>query len=425
MSDTPFAASGVKVWRVRRSLARGAARAALGFCLGPVAFAVAASVLERATVIGHELTDASLYVWLFAWLAGMPLASLVSLFASRRSRQPFTAIEVSEGDLRMSAPAREQLVPRSRIQGALVKPEERGEAEVELTLGSGDSLCVHARGREEELARALGFGAPLRRTVVPLGEARTPVTAVWLAAIGGLFSTCGVGTVGVVALPVSGAGWDYAWYALGAWFIVSTALFDRLLSPGRLVVGADGVVLEGPFRKRFFRRDSIEDAIFVGRHLALIVREGDRLRQVNLTSEGYTRKDALFYRIREALALPAEGGARPGSAVLLRGNESIAEWRERLRKLAVSGHGYRTGGLPMDVLVRTAADATAPAAARLGAAAAIAFGDDGEAKKELRIATEGIANDKMRIAMVSAADGMAEEEAIAAALQQEEKSQRA
>ena len=69
----------------------------------------------------------------------------------------------------------------------------------------------------------------------------------------------------------------------------------------------------------------------------------------------------------------------------------------------------------MDTLLKTAADADAPAELRVGAALAIAQSGDEDARKRLRIATEGIANEPVRLALEAAAERDAEDEAIAEA----------
>jgi CO/xanthine dehydrogenase FAD-binding subunit len=110
--------------------------------------------------------------------------------------------------------------------------------------------------------------------------------------------------------------------------------------------------------------------------------------------------------------------------VLARGADSIGAWRERLRKLVAPAEGYRQRTVPVDTLLKTAADAESPAELRVGAALAIAQSGDEDARRRLRIATEGIANEPVRLALEAAAEADAEDEAIAEACTRAESSAR-
>ncbi len=420
MSAGPFSSSEVQVWRVQRKIAGWAARLLVGFMVLPV---VAATLLAGMTLLfgeSHGAATALLFGWLGAWLGGAPLSLLTAYLASLRTKQEVTALQVIEGDLRLEGP-RPSTIPARDIEGAITVATGYQAGEAEIALKSGDVL--HVRAGEEEssaaearnLVQALGFGGKQRRTMVPLGGTRTPLWRALWAVFAGTVATSLSTCLSFAALGGSSRATDVALLLMAIVFTGVTLAAAKLTGPRRLVVGADGVEIEGPFRKRFFPRKEIFGVEKIRDHVSILLRgRGDDVREVKLPVESFDRGEAVLRHIRGALESETEevGAA---AAVLARGGDSIAAWRERLRKLVAPAEGYRNRTVPVDTLLKTAGDVDAAAELRIGAALAIAQSGDEDARRRLRIATEAIANEPVRLALEAAAESEAEDEAIAEA----------
>ena len=417
MSQEPFSTSDVEVWLVRRRRARLFAKVGLWLVVLPVVgamvFGATASMFEP----GRGAQLMMVWAWVGAWLVGAPIAGAASIADSLRRKLPIRTLAVERGKLHLTG-ADGEARPVEPAESALVVAQQDGNGEAEITFASGDVLHVRAKGREQELVDSLGFADAARRTVVPLGGARSPLWSALGAVVVSAFAT-GIATCsGAAVAREAGASGpmlgEVIVYGMGILFVGLTLLLARLTTPRQLTIGADGVLLEGPFRKRFFPRARIFGVETIQGHVSLLLGGGDDVQEVRLTSEHGDRQEALIQRIRGAIEQHGDG-EDPRAALLARGSDSIGAWRDRLRKLVAESPGYRSRVLPSDVLVRMAKDADAPADVRVGAAMAIGIQGDEEAKRELRIATDAIANEKLRVAIEAASDGNAEEEAIAAA----------
>lgn len=433
-----FQSRDLQVSRVRRRLSARAARLGVAFMVLPV---VGALLVAVASAVFGPLPDAAmplLYGWVGSWLGGAPLSLVTAGLASLAMRRNVTSISVSEGDLRLEG-RRSETIPARDIEGALVVIPEDGEPVAEIALRSGDVLNVRARvgkrsragkgasaGAGGDVARgrievlrglvgALGFGGTERRTIVPLGSTRSPLWSAISAVFAGVLATVVTTCLSFAALSASDAT-TFTMYSMGIVFTVATLLAARLWGARRLVIGADGVELQGPLRKRFFPRKQIFGVEKIRGNPSLLLGGGDDVEEVRLPVESPERGDAVLLRIREAMeGDPGPEEAGPGAAVLARGADSIGVWRERLRRLVAPAEGYRKRTVPVDVLLKTAADAESPAELRVGAALAIAQSGDEDARRRLRIATEAIANEPVRLALEAAAEADAEDEAIAEA----------
>src|SRR5262249_2647105 len=153
----------------------------------------------------------------------------------------------------------------------------------------------------------------------------------------------------------------------------------------------------------------IVDVMTSPQGVVLTLTEGAGFRTVTLTANQGERAAAVRQRIAEAVQTASRAGAEAASELVARGGRPSSAWREALRKLAVGG-GYRGETVSPDALLRAAENADAPVEQRLGAAMAIGLGADEDAKRRLRVAVEGIANARVRVAMELAVDG-AEDEA--------------
>ena len=410
----------VRLTRVRRRAARWGAWMTVGGMVIPVLLMMVAVPLKGVASFGDGLMGVALWAWLVGWL-GAPVLALGSLALAARVRQPETSIVVRDGGIDLVGERGARRIERGGIAGALVVAGDDDEAEVELALTSGDMLCAQVGrvGRGRELVSALGFGADQRRVAVPLGGPRDSLAAgcggVLFGMMAAVLATCFGAAVAMDVRVLE----NLVPYFVGLVFVGVTLAAVRALSPQRVVIGADGVVREGFFRARFFPRDAIVGVERIGPRLSLLVGRDDRVKEVTLTSESAERQRALMLRIRAALDLPGKGASDPRGAMLGRGAESVERWRDRLRRIVAPETGYRGESVPVETLLDTASDASVGVETRVGAAMAIGLGHDEVAKRELRAAIEGLANERLRIALEGAARGEADEEALAALVEEE------
>ncbi len=107
-------------------------------------------------------------------------------------------------------------------------------------------------------------------------------------------------------------------------------------------------------------------------------------------------------------------------AILGRAGRPIAAWREALRA-AFADTGYRRAPLlPPDELLHVVSDPRIPAERRVGAVLALSERADDELRERLRIASDGLENEALRVAALRAAEGTLEEHILEKALAQEE-----
>ncbi len=408
MTSAGFADVAV-VTRTRRRLAKRLAQAMLAFGLAPILLTLIGVLVKSVDAsLLWIVSEAAHWVWL-SWPLGVPAASIAAIVAGTRRRMGGMTVDADGSGLVLESSSARIVAKRDAIESALVL--EGGETGVELVLAGGDVVEVRLGdpASARAMVAALGLGAPDRRVTVPLGTARAPLSA-----------GCAGLALAVCASLVFGWLADEArvgpWFALLLFFVAVTIVLSRLLTPGRVVVGTDGILVEKAFRRRWIPRASIVDLSEERDGLYAVVDLGLRARRILIApGRSGARTAALAARIREVLA--ARGPSRlAASALLARGERSAAAWREGLRKLSGGARGYRDGAVSADVLLRVAEDPDAPAEQRIGAAMAIGFGDDAGAKQRLRVAAEGIADARLAAAMERAAEGEAEAEAIDGAL---------
>jgi hypothetical protein len=99
---------------------------------------------------------------------------------------------------------------------------------------------------------------------------------------------------------------------------------------------------------------------------------------------------------------------------LSRGGRKTLDWVRALRELG-AGSDYRAARMPKDALWATLEDPAATVEARAAAAVALSHDLDSRERERLRVAADGCAEPRVRVAASLAAED-AEEEALADAL---------
>ncbi len=234
--------------------------------------------------------------------------------------------------------------------------------------------------------------------------------------------------------------------ALNALSIVGVRWLARFLRRGEVVVGTDGVALEGFGKRRFIAYSRVRRVARDPRGVRLYLNDGVSVLLPTLVDASaampvtpgvdavidpaatkraiprgvpiddlfrrdLARREALFERIEQAMS--ARGQSRVSQvqlAQLDRQRRTLPAWRDDLRALlAVEGSGYRGAALGSDQLAEVVEDAGAPAERRVAAAIALSGKGDPEARRRVRVAVEACADQDLRVALEHAAEGEIEE----------------
>jgi hypothetical protein len=206
----------------------------------------------------------------------------------------------------------------------------------------------------------------------------------------------------------------YAWpllaLALGVPAVRSTA-------PTEAVVGADGVTIRSRGWKRFIPLDRI--TLIRGDELSIeiLIRGGKKRVITAYTELSRERIDELAACVAEAQKARRQASSPPApSPHLERRGRTIEAWRRHLRALVSEGRDYRQASLSADDLALVLEDAEASPEQRIGAALALAEADSETARPRIRIAADACANEAVRVALTSLAEGEGDEQALEEAL---------
>ncbi len=170
------------------------------------------------------------------------------------------------------------------------------------------------------------------------------------------------------------------------------------------MVGQEGVYLRQFRRKpRFIRYDQLE-AVAVSK-MGVVLQCGDETIAVNEYRESLRQQ--LCQRINHAKEawLERRRQCQP-LAELTRTETDYHHWHQRLVSTGGQQDPYRRAGAGPEKLSQVLTDPAASPEQRVGAALALtARTDKADAKSRIRIAAEGCAHPKLRIALERAADG--------------------
>ena len=345
-------------------------------------------------------------------LALISLPALVTLAFFGRWRGPGTII-VGTHSLRIQRQGRHELLELDDVV------EGRADRAGACVLGlAGDRTVVVPPPPglyAEHLLQRLAAGSAVRAPRFPLYPARPWLAdltlATWLLAT---FALVVHGTT--IGEPRPGPAVFTAVLALLAFLARSTAVSRPI---GRVVVGADGVRLDGNGRTRLVRHGDVRGVRPTTRGAVLTLADGSsvslcvapsRLRQLLGAS---TNRDRLAELRASNLgplleARAAEHAGRRSSALADPGSAStIDEWRAAIGSaLAGLVGAYRQGSLTAAEAAAIAEDPRAAAPQRIGAALAIADAGDAAARARVRIAADLSADDELRAALEEAAHGV-------------------
>ena len=215
------------------------------------------------------------------------------------------------------------------------------------------------------------------------------------------------GAVGLVALVNGSLLFGFAFGAIATGCVFGVKRHAPALYTTTLTIGIDGVVVEGPLRRRLIRRADLIDVVAGAEALRFDLGAGKAIRVPATLDAGL----AVANRIRDTFRAPPAPGASLDR--LDRGDRPIAAWIAELRGRAGNTRGYREAALARDDLLDLVKDGSAPTERRIAAAVALSAERDLDTRTALRVVANTCVDDRLRVVIGRAAE-MADEELAAA-----------
>ncbi|MAQ16194.1 MAG: hypothetical protein CMN30_15565 [Sandaracinus sp.] len=407
------------VARVKRTfvgVARRMRRVARWMAGGPLATLVTLAALFPTAEGRPGVWSLVIVLGAFALLGafGLWAGSVVIRFAGFFGRRE---VSFADGGVSVHRGEATKRYDAETIVSGVVIPRDDG-AELRLVLRNGDLL----RLRLDELATA---EAALRALRLGPGEKRVAVRwsrfiHVFLAAFGGMM----VASLPMVFLMARAQGTPLH-VAFSLLFLV--APYFAAGWAGRrvrrtVIAGTDG--LRGRVGgKRFAIRFADVRSLEAREHQILIHHAGGTLT-LPLDADDAALARALRHRLEQAWERYRErGGSR--SEIFARGDETFAEWKTRLATLLRRDAGHRQAAVRQEDAEAVLHDPEADPEARAGAALALAWGDGAQDRQQkVRVAVEGVASPRVRVALDAAARGELEEVQVDAARREHDRTAR-
>jgi hypothetical protein len=355
-------------------------------------------------------------VMIGAWVAmlGAFVASFTLYFARSSNRARVT---VDDGSLVVAYARRSRAVARTEIASvyAVDRPVAGGLVPtVEIALARGDLLTVRVDSAEQAraLVLALGFGAGGRRVTIALDAPARRFYHLLLAVgayqLGSLLALPFVllGTMlakdpAVELLTRGGSA------VVGPAVLVVYTLLRRLLRPPTLTIGDDGVAYSAGLKRTFVPRAALASVEQPHPSAPLVLHTaGGAPVVVNASVLDPARRVAAGRVVYERLVAAPRGAEAP--AAFERAGRSVTAWRMHLRGLFEAG-GYREAGTSVDDAAAVLRSASATPEQRVGAALALRVA--GEPCERIRVAAEGAADERVRVALAAVADAGEDDDA--------------
>jgi hypothetical protein len=283
--------------------------------------------------------------------------------------------------------------------GRLVSLSIRGRAPLDLVLGSDSHVA--------ELRAAIGL--VLARSASRRFHAQAPLgcmTSV-LAAMTGLFAAIMlVSNVGSSNLLLLGM--------LAPVLLVGSPLLFGRLKQVVITCGEEGIHVKRLFGARLVKYFDVESINSTFGSIVSI-----QTGELRLSFELPSTEDALglVEDVRQRAAMPAPDGEANVAALLARGERSMPEWLEAVRKQASPRtEGYRSLHLAEDRLWAVLEDPSADPTARVAAAVALRAQSQArvpELEQRVRVAASTTAFPEIRIALEEVADAPDDEQVAA------------
>jgi hypothetical protein len=182
-------------------------------------------------------------------------------------------------------------------------------------------------------------------------------------------------------------------------------------------VGADGVVVARRFIPyRAIKAFSTRTIPLGGEYAVLRLQDGKEA-VFRIDAIAPPERAKVLERLHKEIAAHREASRGQALAALDRGDRCVSAWREALGRLLARSEGYREAPIALEDVYETLENAAAPPERRIGAAITLAGAGEPDAPARIRVAAEGCADARLRIALESIAEGEADDEAVEEALE--------
>ena len=382
--------------------------------LSPLVFAPLAAVLGVFRVAMSGLTTAAFLV--------APVVALLGALVEVEWPWPLMQggrASVVDDVLILARKKKVERISRKKLRAAWV---HQGGLELETTEGNLLQMGMDL-GEARRLLAELGLDARRRTLQLRLGPsdfltAMTillgPAVAYWLV----------LGLLGLLDVPRGDTFSSAIFYLTPLLFFALRGAVQAFLGPARLTIGADGVQIRQDLRTRFLPFSRMRDWRVEASGVTFLLRDGRsvKARGRHLMLDG--KASAVAERLEEArrLHLPGEERAE-ARALLARRARAPGEWKKELEQLLTRGD-YRESPVQEEELKAILESPEEAPELRLGAALALRGRAPAEVRGKLRAAAEVCANPRLRVAFEAIARGKDEDEALLAALDEQEKQER-
>jgi hypothetical protein len=353
------------------------------------------------------------------WIFGAPAAAAIGLTRRRTVSQGPGTIGVVDGDLVIVQGRERKQIPLTRLVEGRSSPRRN---EVDLALrGGGQIVAQVARADDaERLLVAAGLDASKRTMRFELGET-TFLT--WMTFLLGPSAVTPVTAAMLSHAPLSGGGAVVIYCSV--FLVLFVALFKLVRAawgPAKLIVGAEGIVIERAVRDEFVPFGSLASVTMEHNSVTLIRDDGARVR-ARARHLSDVQQSELKARIDAAILAFRRGeNAAESLSQLDRAGRPIAAWRAALGALLEQQASYRETPLTREQLLAVLESPAAPAERRLAAAVSLSAAGDAEIAAKIRIAADACARPGVRIALTHVAEGTIDDAAIEAAIADDESS---
>lgn len=273
-----------------------------------------------------------------------------------------------------------------------------------LDLVNGETLRLFWDGEDDSagdrILTALGVGAAQRRATLPLRRTLGRFTIGFVTFFASMF--CLLFASGLTK-HIGFHTPSVALLSLGLMVLTTAAVVLRFGAP-YLIIGSDGLKIRGLLRQPFL---PYADIASLHAHdtttLSIVLRNGAAY-ELPLVTIGRDRVQAIIERV-ERLRREANASSTRTRIehVLRRGDRSIAEWREALTRSAQGVTTFRDAPIDSADLARVLIDPEATPDQRIGAAFMLKTQEG--ARVRIATAAEASADDKLREALLAAAEG--------------------
>ena len=391
-------------------------RGRLGGRLGEAAIVFAAMLIAlfAPALLGLHVGGA---IW--AWLLGAALATLFGLFVRRNISQGAGTIGVVGGALVIVQGRKKKAIPLADLVEGRSSPR-RGEIDLGLRGGAQIVAAVPSSEEAERLLVAAGLDASKRTMRFELGET-TFLT--WMTFLLGPAAVVPVTTAIIRLMPLRGGVAAFVYCAVFVLLFVGLFQLVRALwGPAKLIVGADGIVVDRTLRDEFVPFGRLASMTMKHDRVTLRLDDGSRVR-ARARHLNDVQQSELKARIDAAIAA-FHGGENAAEALsqLDRAGRPIAAWRAAMDALLERQATYRETPLTREQLFAVLESAAAPAERRLAAAVSLSAGGEPEVATRIRIAADACARPRVRLALQGVAEREIDDAAIEAALAEEDAS---